>query len=230
MSYGIRSINSSGFTQIDGTYDNLSVFASGTATAGTTNTYYPVAFPANTPSSYVIFAKPSTESGDHLVWFSEFTNVTTYASFVFGLDYLATSNISVDWVIAIKSSDMPANNSGDYGLEVNKTNGDQAFSSNNGNFRCQQVAFDDFTSVGATGTIFSLTSMAGVYSIMSGKSFVGRQTVGSQPQTSAVWALHSRWDYTNRTIRAQNAVIAIVGSYGVTYGGGFRTNLIGTFA
>ena len=227
MSYGISSINSSGFTQIDGTYDNLSVFASGTATAGTTNTYYPVAFPANTPSSYVIFAKPSTESGDRLVWFSEFTNVTTYASFVFGLDYGATSNISVDWVIAIKSSDMPANNNAGYGLEVNKTNGDQAFSSNNGNFRCQQVAFDNFTSIGTTGTIFSLTSMSGVYSIMSGKSFVGRQPIGVQ--TSAVWALHSRWDYTNKTIRAQNAVVAITGTFGGQYGGGFRTNLIGTF-
>ena len=69
--------------------------------------------------------------------------------------------------------------------------------------------------------------MSGVYSIMSGKSFVGRQPIGAQ--TSAVWALHSRWDYTNKTIRAQNAVTAIQGTFGGAYGGGFRTNLIGTF-
>jgi hypothetical protein len=227
MSYGISCKNASGFTQIDGTYENLAVWASGTGTAGTTNTFYPIAFPSNTPTDYVMFAKPSTESGSHALWFSEFPS-TSYSSFVIGLPYAATSTISIDWVIAIRSPEMPNNTSPGYGLEVYKSNGtDQVFSSNNGNFRCQQVAFDNITSVGATGTVFSVSNMAGVFSIMSGKSFVGKQIISSE--VSMVHCNHAVFNYSANTIRQEVLPVQVVGGPSAAFGCGLRTNLIGTF-
>lgn len=228
MSYGISCENASGFTQIDGTYENLAVWASGTGTAGYGNTYTAIAFPSNTPSDYVMFAKPSTESGTQEIYFSEYTAVTTYPSFVFGQDSQATSNLSVDWVIAIRSAEMPNNTSPGYGLEVYKSNGtDQAFSSNNGNFRCQQVAFDNITSATSTGTVFSLSSMTGVYSIMSGKSFVGRQPLGQN--VSVVYCLMAQWNYSSKTITQRPLPVVVQQTAGGAFGCGFRTNLIGTF-
>jgi len=231
MSYGISVTSTGGFVQIDGTYENLAVFASGTATARGVNSYSPVAFPANTPADYLIFAKPSIESGDKYVWFSEWTGGGA-PSFVFGLPFDTSASVAVDWVIAVRSAAMPANNSSDYGLEVNKANGDQAFSANDGNFRCQQVAFDDFNDPPGQatdyGTIFSLSSMSGVYALMSGKTYIGRANMGYQG--SIIYGLTSRWNYTNKTIRSEVKIFQFIANQGGSAaGGGFRTSLIGTF-
>ena len=61
MSYGFKSINSDGITQIDGDNDNIAIFATGTAVAqkydGPLDTIVP--YPANLPEDILIFAKPS---------------------------------------------------------------------------------------------------------------------------------------------------------------------------
>lgn len=232
MSYGISVSSSGGFMQIDGTYENLAVFASGTATANVGNVYSPVAFPANTPADYLIFAKPSIESGDSSVWFSEWTENSSYPSFIFGLSRESLSSIAVDWIIAIRTSAAPAANSSGYGLEVNKANGDQAFNSENGNFRCQQVSFEDLNSLQETSnSIFSVSSMSGVYALMSGKGFLGRLQFAAAPAVLATVIACSRWNYADNTIRTRVARQVIIANQGgfTSIGGGFRTNLIGTF-
>ena len=64
MSYGIQCINESGFTQIDATFDNVAVFASGTMSSSFVGgTVTKTSIPANTPADYLIFCKPNSASG-----------------------------------------------------------------------------------------------------------------------------------------------------------------------
>lgn len=228
MSYGVKIESSSGFIQIDSTFENITVLASGTGTAGTTNVYYPVALPSGTPSDYLVFAKPSTESGAKNMFFSEFTSVTGYDSFVIGTDYFTTSTFSYDYVVAIRSGEAATNTSPEYGLEVFKANGtDQVFSSNNQNFRCEQVAFNDIYNVNVPGTTFSVFNMSDVFTLMSGKSFVGRQPIANNQ--SLVYCLMAQFDYSNSAIGMRCLPAAVQGTPGGAFGCGYRTNLIGKF-
>tara|TARA_R110002153_G_scaffold105017_2_gene243220 strand:+ start:459 stop:1139 length:681 start_codon:yes stop_codon:yes gene_type:complete len=225
MSYGLSVVSESGFTQIDSTYDNVAVYASGTMNSsyygGTVTT---TAIPANTPVDYLIFCKPTTESGTHRLTLATYTDGS---GFSFYNQYGQNTVISVDWVIAIRSRDMPANNSPDYGLEVYKANGEESFSSNNANFRCLQVSFDNITSSTQSGATFSLGSMANIYSLMSGKTVLGRVPVSSQ--NSALYSLFVEFDYSAKTIKSVGAPVALIGPGSSAIAGGFKTNLIGSF-
>lgn len=232
MSYGILVNSSGGFTQIDATYDNLAVYASGTVNssyvnaAGTGGATNKVAFPANTPADWCIFAKPTTESGDHLLTLAHYSDGTGFAFFN---TWQNSTVISVSWVIAVRSRDMPTNNNPDFGLEVNKSNGEQAFSSNNLNFRCEQVSFDTIVNTQTSLSSFSVSDMAGVYSLMNGKTILGAAPSGNQFY-SILYSFFSRFEYTPKTIRGFASPVALA-SYGATgqFGGGTKTNLIGRF-
>lgn len=196
MSYGFLAVNASGFTQIDGTYDNLAVFASGTANTsydatfgGTTNN---VSLPSGTPNEFALFAKPSTESGNYTFWLQVGSGVFSVMS------PYGSSSVSYDWKICVRSHDMPSSPDTGYGLKVYKSNGDEAFSSNNENFKCESVTFASTSSSGAS---YSPSTMSGVYALMNGCNEVGRfQTDPSGLGLTIVTA--RRWEYGNNVVKA----------------------------
>lgn len=228
MSYGILVNNASGFTQIDGTYDNISSFSSGTVarsyvTSSGSQVLNKVTFPSNTPTDYLLFAKPSAQTTLRQI------TVAVYSDgFAFFTPWQASDNFNIDYFIGVRSKDMPANNSPDHGLEVYKDNGDQAYSSNNPNFRVSAVSFDDLNSTSFTPSAFTVSSMSGIYTLMSGKNYVGRSPQG-WPSFSIIYSFFQEFDYTAKTITGKiTPVTNAAPSQSGSFGGGFKTNLIGT--
>tara|TARA_R100000541_G_scaffold58523_1_gene69890 strand:+ start:199 stop:879 length:681 start_codon:yes stop_codon:yes gene_type:complete len=225
MSYGLLVKNDSGFTQIDATFDNVAVFASGTINSSFVGgTLTKVAIPANTPNDYLIFCKPNSESGTQLLTLATWLDGSGFSFFTQSGD---TTVISVNWVIAVRSRNMPTNNNPDFGLEVYKQNQEQAFSSNNLNFRCLQVSFDNITSNGQTGATFTAGSLANVFSLMSGKTLLGRLPLNFR--TYRLMSLFVQFNYTSKTIKSIGAPVAVTQGGGSSIGGGYKTNLIGIF-
>jgi len=224
MSYGITCLNQSGFTQIDGTYDNMAVFASGTVSSSHGNTQNKVSLPSNTPASFAIFAKPVTESGTTALTFKY---IEASDEFFFQQSVNNSTLKSISWVIAVRSVDMPANNNPDYGLTVNKANGDPAFDSNNGSFRVQQASFV-FITANSSANVMSVANMSGVYANMTGKTDLGVGQYNSQ--VNAIYSYFSIWNYSDDEIKFLIGPSYITSDQaGSAYGGGFKTNLIGTF-
>lgn len=234
MTYGFYCENESGFTQVDGTYDNFAVFASGTVNTGYSGGPQPqVAFPTGTPSTFIIFAKPTVEIG--YTAFTYGTNMTSTSPegsyFFFSNVYGQTTPVSVDWVIAIRSSDSASQSDPNvgYGFNVYKDTGEIAYSTNNQAFRCSLVTFLDYESSGSTFTEVPLASMAGVYTNMNGKSVVGRVQLSSN--AAAMYSIFAIFDYTNSEIGEAPRPIFIIpfGGGGTVFGGGRKTSLWGTF-
>lgn len=229
MSYGIFVSNQSGFTQIDGNYDNISAYATGTVnrsyigSSPSQNQINKVYFPANTPSDYLVFAKPSAQTTTRQIALEVYSD-----GFAFFAPWQASSNFSIDYFIGVRSRDMPSASSSGYGLEVFKTNGEQAFSSNNKNFRVSNVSFDNLSSTAYSPNSFTVSSMSGVYTLMSGKNWVGRSPQG-YPQYSVIMAFFQEFNYTAKTVAGKITPIANSSPSPVGFfGGGFKTNLIGT--
>ena len=228
MSYGIEVTNASGFTQIDGTYDNISSFASGSVTRSYVNAsgsqiLNKVSFPTNTPTDYLIFAKPTAQTTTRQITLAVYSD-----GFAFFAPWQASSSFALDYFIGVRSRDMPINTSPDYGLEVYKSNGEQAYSSNNANFRVSAVSFDDLTSTAYSPTSFTVGSMSGIYTLMSGKNYVGRSPQG-WPSFSIIYSFFQEFDYTAKTIAGKiTPVTNAAPSQSGLFGGGFKTNLIGT--
>jgi len=227
MSYGIAVQNASGFTQIDSTYDNISSFANGTiARSYYTGSGYgalnKVSFPANTPADYLIFAKPSAQTSLRQITLGVFSD-----GFAFFAPYSASANFTIDYFVGVRSKDMPTNNSSGYGLEVYKANGDKSYSSNNPNLRVSAVSFDNLAGLSTAPSSFSVTSMSGVYALMSGKNTVGISPQG-YPSYSVMYALYQEFNFSAKTIRGRiQARNLFAPSPAGSFGGGFKTNLIG---
>jgi hypothetical protein len=122
---------------------------------------------------------------------------------------------------------MPANNNPDFGLEVYKQNGEEAFSSNNQNFRCLQVSFDTIVSGNQSGATFSLGSMTNIYSLMNGKTIIGRQPINNNQST--LMSLFVEFNFTSQTIKSLGLPVTLFGPGSSVVGGGYKTNLIGVF-
>lgn len=235
MSYGFYCENESGFTQIDGTYDNFAVFASGTVNTGYAGGPQPqVAFPTGTPDTFIIFAKPTVETG--YTAFTYGTNMTDMTSpagkYFFFTNHLGqTTQVSVDWVIAIRSKDSVSQSDPNvgYGFNVYKDTGEIAYSTNNQAFRCSLVTFLDYENSTSAFTEVPLASMDGVYANMNGKSIVGNVQINSN--ASAVYAIFAIFDYTNSEIGEEPRPIYVIpfGGGGTVFGGGRKTSLWGTF-
>lgn len=227
MSYGILVKNQSGFTQIDATYDNISSFASGSVTRSYVNssgsqTLNKVLFPTNTPTDYLIFAKPTAQTTTRQITLAVYSD-----GFAFFAPWQASSSFTVDYFIGVRSRDMPTNSSPDHGLNVYKANGEQAYSSNNSNLRVSAVSFDDLTSTSTTPTSFTVASMSGVYTLMSGKNQVGRSPQGF-PNFSILYSFFQEFNFTAKTIAGKiTPVTNAAPSPSGLFGGGFKTNLIG---
>lgn len=228
MSFGTLIINESGFVQIDGTYDNISAFATGSVTRSYANSsgqevVNKVTFPTNTPNDYLIFVKPSAQTTTRQVTLAVYSD-----GFAFFAPWQANASFSLDYFIGVRSEDMPTNSNPDFGFEVYKSNGDQAFSSNNANFMISAVSFDNLSAVNNTPSAFSVSSMSGVYTLMSGKNYIGRSPAGF-PYYSTVYSFFQEFNFANNTISGKiTPVTAAPPTQGGSFGGGFKTNLIGT--
>ena len=233
MTYGFYCENESGFTQVDGTYDNFAVFASGTVDTGWSGGPQPtVFFPAGTPDDFLIFAKPTVETG--FTTFAYGTNITATSPegsyFFFINQYGQTGAVSVDWIIAIRTNELAvqADPNVGYGFNVYKDTGEIAYSTNNQAFRCSIVTFIDYSSAGSF-TEVPISSMAGVYTNMNGKSLFGRLEVSSQQ--SYLYGLFADFDYINSEIGETPRPIFSIpfATGGSEFGGGRKTSLWGTF-
>lgn len=232
MTYGFYCENESGFVQVDGTYDNFAVFASGTVQCGFTGgPTYEVTFPAGTPADFIIFAKPTTESGFVRFMYGTQLVQTGYdPTFFFTQVYGATETFTVDWVIAVRSNTIATsvNPETGYGLNVYKDDGTIAYNSNNQAFRCSLATFLDYYSASSSFTGVSLANMTGVYTNMNGKSIVGRAPIG--PNQSATYSIYAIFDYTNSEIGEEPLPLFVVPFGGAAvFGGGRKTSIWGTF-
>mgnify|MGYP006098025845 CR=1 FL=1 len=232
MTYGFYCENESGFVQVDGTYDNFAVFASGTVQCGFTGgDTYEVAFPAGTPADFIIFAKPTSESG--VVRFTYGTQLVQSGSdptFFFTQVYGQTGTFTVDWVIAVRSKDSSTASNPDvgFGINVYKDDGELAYTSNNQAFRCSLATFLDYYNDSSSFTGVPLASMAGVYTNMNGKSIVGRVQISSNQ--SAMYSIFAIFDYTNSEIGEEPLPLFVLPfGAGTVFGGGRKTSIWGTF-
>lgn len=110
MSYGFSCLNASGYAQIDDTYSNTYVIASGSQLATASGTALSITPPIGFTDPYIILVSPNTNNIP--VW-------------VYGNLLFATSTITVDVVLlAFNSADsIPT----DYGFIVYRTDGLPAF-------------------------------------------------------------------------------------------------------
>jgi hypothetical protein len=230
MSYGFLAVNQSGFTQIDGTYDNLAVLASGTGTTSYYSSLGNVAnrvnWPTNLPSTWALFAKPSleTESGGFNTYWLQTDANGFYITTPLGSNFTR----SFDWKICLRSFEMPSSPNTGYGLKVYKSNGDEAFSSNNENFKCLFVASDNTTA--GSQAVYSPTSISGCFRLMNGSGWVAYHPSNQYPGTVAVSAYMQQFDYVTDEIKAVVTYAAIVGGSGSSTSDQVKTNLVGKFA
>lgn len=175
MTYGFNCVNSDGFMQIDGANDNIAILTTGTATAQAFNGtgVTTITYPSNRPSEYLVFAKPSNVTASSGIPFA-LVESYDYTTFKFLLPRGSTDSISIDWAIGVKHSDMATGNSAGWGIKVFNESGGTSFSSDNKNFRCQQVTFETINNLlYGSATQFTVNNMADTYSLMSGKSHAG---------------------------------------------------------
>jgi hypothetical protein len=232
MTYGFYCENESGFVQVDGTYDNFAVFASGTANSGSGNTAERVYFPAGTPDDYLIFAKPTVETGfTTLAYGTDLTATSPTGSYFFFADqYGVYTTVSVDWIIAIRSKELAVQSDPNvgYGFNVYKDTGEIAYSTNNQAFRCSIVTFVDYNNASNFSQV-PISSMAGVYTNMNSKTIFGSVPVSSQQ--TLIYSLFADFDYVNSEIgETPRPVFSIpIGGTSVVFGGGRKTSIWGTF-
>jgi len=167
MSYAIQSINSSGFTQIDENSEVFQVIQTGTKPI---NQSY-VTLPNTLPPDCLVFARPQggRTSGTVILtgYISDFT--------VNGTRHLRANmkyNLACDYAVVQRCSEFAEPTSG-YGINVYKSNGDLAFTSEQPmlrviaaravSFSNSSGAFDSGWYQGTTGSIDEAYVMLGPY-------------------------------------------------------------------
>ena len=167
MSYGIQSINNSGFTQIDENSEVFQVIQTGTKPV---NVSY-VTLPNTLPTDCLVFARPAggRTSGTVLLTghITDFTNSGTRT-----LRAYMKYNLACDYAVVQRCSEFTAPTSG-YGINVYKSNGDLAFTSEQPmlrviaaravSFSSSTGAFDSGWYQGTTGSIDTAYAMLGPY-------------------------------------------------------------------
>jgi len=167
MSYGIQSINASGFTQIDENSEVFQVIQTGTKAA---NVQY-VTLPNTLPTDCLVFARPQGGGTSGVVSFTG--SVSDFV--VNGTRYLRAHmsyNIATDYVVVQRCSEFTKPTSG-YGISVYKSNGEIGFTSElpmlrvigtrSVTFSTSSGAFDNAWYQGTTGAIDTAYVMLGPY-------------------------------------------------------------------
>ena len=234
MSYGFLAVNQSNITQIDGTYDNIAVLSMGTANSSYQNSsnaggsftkvYLPTGF-----SDVLVFLKPSVESGAHIL-FVDYGTDSNGTWYTFSTPLGSTSTISVDYKFCVRSNEIPASPNNGYGLKVYKSNGDEAFSSNNINYKVRQVAYD--TTAGTTHDVYAPTggvTTSGCFRFMNNAGAISFFPSGDGV-TRIIVFYAQRFDYPNNKIESTTTYGRRVGgNYSSAGSNQVKTNTTGTF-
>jgi len=214
MSFGFRSLNSSGFLQIDEDYENYALYQSGTVTVSSTP-WFPygssnyggtgqpgsvITLPTGIPlGSLMVAVKPTTESGSPYVravivsWNSSGTlnsRVVIHAK----------PSTNITYKIFRKSSFVTA--SGSYGLSVFKSNGDLAYNSNQGAMAIETISSGNVNGRNISYNI-SMSSLSGKYIVCQNIGANGQVNVSSFPPAfSARWAWNAaEFNYSTNKIK-----------------------------
>jgi len=168
MTYAFKSINSSGYTQIDETSESFLVVQTGTKPSGS---YY-VQLSSALPDDVLVFARPSggRTSGTFSLagYVSDFTTNGTRT-----LRAYMGGPVACDYAVVKRSSQFTASSSG-FGLEIYNASNQLAYSSNQPMFRAVAARSVDLTTSsgafssawyqGSTGSIDSAYVLLGPYS------------------------------------------------------------------
>src|SRR6056300_691444 len=134
MSYGMTVNNLSGFVQVAEPFDNVSVFATGTATTQPPTTGLTwTNLPSGTPDDILIFAKPATTSGVYKFAMQLDRTGGATPRFYF-YDSTSSTGQSISYVVLTKTQELTVPTSG-YGLNVYNSNNNLAFTSEYGTSR-----------------------------------------------------------------------------------------------
>ena len=167
MSYGVQSINNSGFTQLDENSEVFQVIQTGTKPV---NVAY-VTLPNTLPTDCLVFARPQggRTSGTVLLTghITDFTSGGTRT-----LKAYMRTDLACDYAVVQRCSEFTEPTSG-YGINVYKSNGDLGFTSEQPmlrviaargvNFSNSTGAFDAGWYQGTTGSIDTAYVMLGPY-------------------------------------------------------------------
>ena len=172
MSYGITSINNSGFTQIDENSEAFLVIQTGTKSTG--QIY--VTLPNTLPSDILVFARPAGGGTSGTGYVSGYVHdlvingVRTVRAYMGG----STAGASCDYAVVKRSSQFTTPTSG-YGISVFTSSGALAYTSEQPMFRAVAArsitltassgAFDSAWYQGATGSIDTAYVMLGPYGL-----------------------------------------------------------------
>jgi hypothetical protein len=157
-----------------------------------------------------VFAKPSSSAA------SGIKNIGIYwlnaTSFIFVKESVAwgasDTSFSVDFIIAVKSKDMPTNNNPDYGLRVRASNGDDVFNSNNQNFAVKGYGYNTLPSTlfyWPAGNLENLTKFSvdlsdnDIYADLTSKSIMGLNNAAGQGLLGYDKRMHylmHQWNYS----------------------------------
>ena len=168
MTYGIRSFNSSGFTQIDETSEVFQVVQTGTKAANVS--YVSLTNPA-VGADIFVFARPSGGGTSGVKYVDGRVSDFTVGSTRYVRIYM-TYNQACDYAICQRCSEFTTPTSG-YGLNIFKSNGDLGFTSEVAMFRgiatrsvtlsSSSGAFDSAWYQGAAGSIDQAYVLLGPY-------------------------------------------------------------------
>jgi hypothetical protein len=166
MSYGIQSINSSGFTQIDENSEVFQVIQTGTKAAGIEY----VTLPNTLPTDCLVFARPQGGRTSGQVYLTGYVSDYTVSG-TRTLKAHMKYNLACDYAVVQRCSEFTEPTSG-YGINVYKSNGDLAFTSEQPmlrviaaravSFSSSTGAFDSGWYQGATGSIDTAYVMLGL--------------------------------------------------------------------
>jgi len=167
MSYGIQSVNTSGFTQIDENSEVFQVLQTGTKSAGSAY----VTLPNTLPTDCLVFARPAGGGTSGVVTLGGYVaDFITSGTRV--LRAYMTYNVSYNYVVVQRCSEFTEPTSG-YGINIYKSNGEIGFTSELPmlrviaaravNFTTSSGAFDSAWYQGTAGSIDEAYVMLGPY-------------------------------------------------------------------
>lgn len=167
MTYGIRSFNTSGFTQIDENSEVFQVIQTGTKPV---NVQY-VTLPNTLPTDCLVFARPAGGGTSGLVQLTGYISDYTISGTRTLRAYMK-NNLACDYAVVQRCSEFTEPTSG-YGINVYKSNGELGFTSEvpmlrviaarSVSFSNSSGAFDSGWYQGAAGSIDEAYVMLGPY-------------------------------------------------------------------
>ena len=139
MAYGLEVKNSSGYTQIDSTYGNLQVIATGTTASFGSGTTLSTSLPSGIGNNAVVFVTPNTTTGTGQNNTVTFWGYIDYSANTFVIGRTLTFSFyqgSFKYVICVDGQTPPTSG---YGFTTFTSGGDLGFSSTYTDMECVEA-------------------------------------------------------------------------------------------